>query len=149
MYKRQVSSRLCHTVPQALKLFILWQTRYNSSRTASRSGSLLTMRVLIWHMRVCAACTWACVCLGVSVGAWRSDARFICALAPHIYFSFLFYFVRSTCCCCCIMSSVSHRASSSRAYFVVATVQKQSHNKFVWTASIRMLALHTLYIYAV
>ena len=40
--------------------------------------------------------------------------------------------------------SVSHVASSSRAlYFVAATVQK-SHSKFVWTASMRVLALHNM-----
>ena len=40
-----VVSCLYHTVPQALKLSAMWQTRYNSSRTASLCRALLAMRV--------------------------------------------------------------------------------------------------------
>ena len=39
--------------------------------------------------------------------------------------------------------SVSHRASSSQAlYFAAAMVQQQSHSKFLWTTSTRVLTLH-------
>ena len=41
-----VSCRQYHMVPQALKLYTLWQTRYNSSRAACLCEPLLAMRVL-------------------------------------------------------------------------------------------------------
>ena len=41
------------------------------------------------------------------------------------------------------MPSVFHRASSSQGlYYVAATVQQQPRSKFVWTTSMRMLALN-------
>ena len=45
-----LSCRLYHTVAHALKLPTLWQTRYNSSHTASLRGAL-RMRVLTKQMR--------------------------------------------------------------------------------------------------
>ena len=73
-----------------------------------------------------------------------------CAGTPH--FSFLFDFVCSAWCLLLLLLPyhvVSHRAPGSRAlYFVAATVQQQSHNKFAWTTSMRVLALH-MRVYAV
>ena len=48
--------RLHHAVPQALELSTLWQRWYNSSRTASLCGALLTMRV-------CYVCYGTCACV--------------------------------------------------------------------------------------
>ena len=72
-------------------------------------------------------CYDTCACVGAcgSVYYW-------CAGTPHSSF------ILGLCCCCCcrIMLSVSHRASSSQAlYCVAATVQQQSHSKFVWTTT--------------
>ena len=75
-------------------------------------------------MRVC------CVC--------GSDI-YLCAGTPHSLFFFILFALFAACCCCHTMPTVSHRVSSSRAlYFVAATVQKESHSKFVWTTSMRV-----------
>ena len=106
-----------------------WQPRYNSSRTGSLCGPLLTMRVLIAY--ACVVCDMIRVCRCLQVCA------FVCWNPANQ----LSHFVCSS--CCCRIMPVLHRASSSRAlYFVAATVQQQSHSKFVWTTSVRMLALH-------
>ena len=115
-------------MPQALQC-TLWQPRCNSSRTASLCGPLLTMRVLIAY--ACVVCDMIRVCRCLQVCA------FVCWNPANQ----LSHFVCSS--CCCRIMPVLHRASSSRAlYFVAATVQQQSHSKFVWTTSVRMLALH-------
>ena len=74
-------------ITPSLKLSTLWQTRYNSSRTASLCGPRLTMRLLTWHMRVCCVCcdTCACVyCRCVQVCA------FVCWNPTFISFSLIF-----------------------------------------------------------
>ena len=96
--------------------------------------------LLIIPYYACVDVAYACVlcAMGVSVGVrvWT----YLSVGTPR--FSFIFYFVFSAC-CSRIMPSVSHRGSSSRAlYFVAATVQLQSHSKFVWTTSIHVLAMH-------
>ena len=86
-------------------LSTLWQPRYNSSRTASLCGPLLTMRVDI-------ACVCA-VCAMKRVRVYRGLRA--CALVcwnPTV-FSLLFCLLCLLCCSCRIMSSVSHRASRS------------------------------------
>ena len=82
-----------------------------------------TMRVWTLHMLVCSVYVMVRVlvsrCVRVCIGV----------LEPHVSDFFCFFF--SACCCCRIMS-VSHRPSSSQAlHSVAATVQQQSHGKFV------------------
>ena len=70
----------------------------------------------VCHIRV-RVCRCVRVCL---LACWNATFQF-------------FVFFCSACCCCCRIMSASHRPSSSQAlYFVAATVQQQSHSKFVW-----------------
>ena len=95
---------------------------------------------IAYRCLLCAMITRACV--QVCAGLCR------CAGTPHS--SFLFFFALSARCCCCrITSSVSHRPSNSQAlYFVTATVQQQSHSKFVWTSSMRVLCVYAMCVRA-
>ena len=62
-----------HRPSSSQALYFVAGTRYNSSCTASLCGPghhLLTMRVLTWHMHVCAT--------GVCVGVYGSVDLFVC-----------------------------------------------------------------------
>ena len=89
-----VSCRLYHTVPQARKLSAWWQPRYNSSRTAS-----------LYHYLLCVCCHSICVC------AVCAGLTYICVLAPHIRFSFLF-------CLLCLLLAAA--AIPCRLYHIVS-----------------------------
>ena len=73
------SCRLYHTVPQALKLSTLWQSRYISSRTASLCGPLLLRRQRgNSKIRWIEACCHGLLCAVTSGGSpWVEDRRFI------------------------------------------------------------------------
>ena len=65
----------------------------------------------------------------------------IYVLEPHV--PVLFFLCYMLAVAAAVSCRLYHSPSSSQAlYFVAATVQQQSHNKFVWTTSMRVLALH-------
>ena len=83
-----------------------------------------TMCVWTFHIRV--ACVLRYVRVYVRAGLCMG------VLEPHI--SAFYYSCSACCCCCCRIVSPSHRSASSLSlYFVVPTVQQQSHSKFVWS----------------
>ena len=103
----------------------VWSTTYYA---CLRSTCMCAVCAMI-RMRVC-SCVQPCAisCL---------------VLDPQNCFSSFVVIFFSCCCCCRVMSSVSHRASSYQPfYYVAATVQQQSHSKFVWITSMRVLTLH-------
>ena len=81
------------------------------------------------------ACTVRAV--GVCVGVCGSDIL-LCGGAAH--FSLVSFYISAS---FCRIMSVSRRASSSRdLYIVAASVQQQSHSKFVWTTYMLLVALY-------
>ena len=107
-----VSCRLYHTIPQTLKLSTLWQQWYNSSRTASLCDLYLPYVCAVKHVRV-----YYGVC-----------GSLICVLEPTSQLlAFLFSLLLAAVAASCRIICVSH------------TVQQQSHSKFVWTSSTRLL----------
>ena len=66
----------------------------------------------------------------------------VCALEPHnLKFQLLVFLALIS--AAAAATAVSHRASSSQAlYLMAATVQQQSHSKFVWTTYMLLVALY-------
>ena len=97
------------TVPQQSHIKFVWIT-------TMRVDIAYACMFCVCHIRV-RVCRCVRVCL---LACWNATFQF-------------FVFFCSACCCCCRIMSASHRPSSSQAlYFVAATVQQQSHSKFVW-----------------
>ena len=94
---------------------------------ASLCRPLRTVRVLTQHMRVCCYdCAMICVCGCVH----------LCAGTPHLFVSAYDFF-------CLLCFTAAAAAVSCRLYHTVPKVlELSSHSKFVWTASMRVLALH-------
>ena len=107
------------TVPQQSHIKFVWIT-------TMRVDIAYACMFCVCHIRV-RVCRCVRVCL---LACWNATFQF-------------FVFFCSACCCCCRIMSASHRPSSSQAlYFVAATVQQQSHSKFVWITTMRVWTLH-------